>query len=103
MRLLVVGHSYIAPFNQEKYATMKRLNPDLQLKIVSPPIVHDAYRSYRHSICPGLSAQEAVCMKAFFYYSNMTYLLAPIALLRLLRDFKPDLIHIEEDPHSLVA
>ena len=33
----------------------------------------------------------------------MTYLLAPIALFRLLKNFKPDVIHIEEDPHSLVA
>jgi len=103
MRLLVVGHSYVAAFNQKKYEVMKRQNPALELKIVSPSVVRDAYRTYAHEICPGLTAEEAVSLKSFFNGSNMTYVHPPIALLKLIRNFKPDLIHIEEDPHSLIA
>jgi len=103
MRLLVVGHSYIVASNQKKYATLKRLNPSLELRVVSPPKVKGAFRSYEHEMCPGLGVDEAIAMKVFFNRSNMTYILDPMAFLKLLRHFKPTLIHIEEDPHSLVA
>jgi len=104
MRLLVVGHSYVVPYNQQKYEVMKRQNPSLQLRIVTPPILRDVYRgSYFHSVCPGLTTDEAVSMKTFFSSSYMTYIHDPIAFIKLLLKFKPDLIHIEEDPHSLIA
>jgi len=103
MRLLVVGHSYVTAFNQMKYAIMKRLHPALQLKIISPRAARDMYRRYEHEVAPGLNAEEAVCLRDFFFKSHMTYLLDPIRFIKILMEFKPDYIHIEEDPHSLIS
>jgi glycosyltransferase involved in cell wall biosynthesis len=82
---------------------MKRLDPSLKVKIVALPIQKNIFRNYAHEVCPGLTAEEAVCMKPLLYYSNMTYILPPIAFYKLMAGFKPDIIHIEEDPHSLIA
>jgi len=103
MRLLVVGHSYITAFAQAKYAAMKRLAPDLELLLIIPPRVYHPFMTYRPEVAPGLASSEVVCVPTLFGRSTMTYLLDPRRLAGLLREFSPDRIHIEEDPHSFVG
>ena len=103
MRLLVIGHSYVTPFAQAKYVAMRRLRPDLALRIVVPPVVRDLFGSYRPERASGLLPEELVIIRSFGGGTNMSYVLDPVALGSLMRRFDPTHIHIEEDPHSAVG
>jgi glycosyltransferase involved in cell wall biosynthesis len=103
MRLLVVGHSYITGFAQSKYVAMKRCNPNLELRIVTPPEVGHVFQVYHSELNPNLRPDELVAIPRIFGRTHMTYIVNPIRLWRLIRTFKPDYIHIEEDPHSFIG
>jgi glycosyltransferase involved in cell wall biosynthesis len=103
MRLLVIGHSYVTPFAQAKYVAMKALRPDLALRLVVPPIWRHLFGSWRAELADGLRPEELVIIRSFGGSTNMSYLLDPLALAALMRQFDPTHIHIEEDPHSAVG
>lgn len=103
MRLLVVGHSYVTAFAQDKYIAMKQLDSNLQIRLVTPREVDHVFMRYRQEIAIGMNQEEVVPIKEMFGKSNMTYILNPFRLIFLLKKFNPDLIHIEEDPHSLIG
>jgi glycosyltransferase involved in cell wall biosynthesis len=100
MKLLVVGQSYVAAFLQGKYVAMKRLDAQLQLRLVVPHEVKHVFMTYRPEIHPELEAQDVVALPARLNQSHMTRFLHPMRLSKLLKTFNPDHIHIEEDPHS---
>jgi len=103
MRLLVVGHSYVTAFAQAKYVAMKQMDPGLRLRLVTPPETTHVFRRYRREVASGLHTDEIVPLRAWFGRSHMSYLLDPLELATQLRQFAPEHIHIEEDPHSLVG
>lgn len=103
MRLLVVGNSYVTAFAQRKYVEMKRQDPELEFRLLTPRAVPHLFQRYERECAPGLSAEEVVDIREFFGRSNMSYLLDPLHFIRVLREFRPQRIHIEEDPHSVVG
>jgi glycosyltransferase involved in cell wall biosynthesis len=103
MKLLVIGHSYVTPFAQAKYAAMKALEPDTKLKLVVPHVVHHQFGVYRPQLAAGITADELAVVRAFGGRSHMTYLLDPVGLRSVFRDFDPTHVHIEEDPHAAVG
>lgn len=103
MKLLVVGHMYLNAFNQRKYAEMKRQCASLQLRILTPRSMPHVFRRYIREIRPELTRDEVVDIREFVGRSHMSYVLNPIHFARILREFKPDHIHIEEDPYSAVG
>lgn len=103
MKLLIVGHSYLIAAAQEKFVTMKRLDSSLQIRLVTWSEANHVFMRYKREIHPSLTKEEVVSIKDTLSKSHMTYVLDPVVLTRLLRQFSPDHIHIEEDPHSLVA
>lgn len=103
MKLLVVGHTYITAFAQTKYVAMKALRSDLSLRIVVPPSVRHSFGVYRPELADGLTRAEVVAIRSFGGNTNMTYVLDPVALGSLMRQFAPTHVHIEEDPHSMVG
>ncbi len=103
MRLLVVGHTYLTAFAQRKYATMKQQCADLELRILTPRAISHLFARYTRERAPDLSAEEVVDIREFFGRSHMSYVLDPFRFAKLLREFRPDRIHIEEDPHSAVG
>lgn len=103
MKLLIVGHSYITAFAQKKYVAMKKLDPYLQLRLVVPDVIEYATMRYEPELADGISKDELVSIKSVFGRTHMTRLLSPLKMVQLLRKFKPDLIHVEEDPHSVVG
>lgn len=103
MRLLVVGNSYVTAFAQRKYVELKRQCPTLELRLLTPSAMPHVFQRYEREIAPGLSADEVVDIREFFGRSHMTYVLDPLRFVWVLREFKPDRIHIEEDPHSMVG
>ncbi len=104
IKLLVVGHSYLTPFAQSKYVAMKRLDPTLQLRIVTPPVMGHVFMSFHHQRHPDLTPEETVVIPVWCGgRSHMTYVLNPLRLWSVLRNFQPTHVHIEEDPHAMVG
>src|ERR1700687_1071977 len=103
MRLLVVGHSYMTAFAQRKYVAMKRADPELELRIVTPSAMAHMFMRYRHERHPAFLPRETVSICRVAGGSHMLYALEPFRLSSALRRFRPDHIHIEEDPHSVIG
>lgn len=103
MRLLVVGHSYLTAFAQCKYVEMKRQSKDLELRLLTPRIVPHLFQNYIREVASGLTTEEVVDIREFFGRSHMTYILNPLHFIKVLREFQPDRIHIEEDPYSAIG
>ncbi len=103
MRLLVVGHSFIVGYNQKKYVAMKQLDPQLQLRIVGPKHSRHIFGTYRSEVHPELSAEEVISLRAVFSGSHMTYVLDPARMAQIIRKFRPDVIHIEEEPQAAIT
>lgn len=103
MRLLVVGHSYLTAFAQRKYVEMKRQCDGLELRILTPRTIPHVFMRYTREIAPEFSSAEIVDIREFFGRSHMSYLLDPIRFAKVLREFQPDRVHIEEDPYSMVG
>jgi glycosyltransferase involved in cell wall biosynthesis len=105
MRLAVVGHTYVVAVNQEKYVAMRRLVPNLELRLIVPHCArHDSFRSdYALERHERLAAQDIIPHGTFFNRSHVTAVYDPLALARVFARFRPDVIHVEEEPHSAVT
>jgi glycosyltransferase involved in cell wall biosynthesis len=103
MKLLVVGHTYITSYAQQKYVEMKRLSPDMELKILTPRKINGLFRTYEREIASGLTATEVMNVRDLWLGSHMSYVFDPWCLARVLKHFQPDRVHIEEDPYSAVG
>ena len=105
MKLLVVGHSYVTTYDQTKYVAMKQLNPELRLRLVVPASMQGRFGPLGCEVHPGLSREEVVQLKARLsgWQSHMTYLHNPVSMAAILRDFQPDVIHVEEEPQALIT
>jgi L-malate glycosyltransferase len=103
MKLLVIGHSYVSAYAQKKYVAMKRENPSLEVRLLTPRSVPHPFMRYESETAPEFRNNEVIALRDFFFRSHMTYLLDPMGFAKELRRFKPDYIHVEEDPHSLIA
>lgn len=103
MRLLVIGHTYITTFAQSKYVAMKDLDPALHLEIITPTQVPHVFMRHEHKRHPKLSADETITIPILLGSPPSTYIFSPLRLRQVMRDFQPDVIHIEEDPHSFIG
>jgi len=103
MKLLVVGHTYITAINQAKYVAMKQLDHYLNLRLIVPQESKDMYMTHKPEKNPGLELQEVVSLPSVFGQSLMMRILNPACLATVLKEFEPDHIHIEEDPHSFTG
>ncbi len=105
MNLLVVGHAFMLAYIQKKYAAMKQLNPDLQVRLVVPSRMKDRFHEKDYERHPGFAQNEVVPLKARLagWQAHMTYVHNPRTLGRVLSEFQPDVIHIEEEPQALIT
>ena len=103
IRLLVLGHSYLTPFAQGKYVAIKKLDPELELRLVTPPTSRHPFKTYHQSRHPELKTQETTVLPTVMGRTHMTYLFNPVRLANAIRLFGPTHIHIEEDPHSFIG
>ncbi|NDQ56955.1 MAG: FkbM family methyltransferase [Acidipila sp.] len=103
MRLVVVGHPLIQPYYQEKYVALKRLHPALEIRIVVPRRMAHPFGMRYCEVHPALDSREVQGLGSGLSTSHMTYLLDPLRLGLLLREFQPDAIHVEEEPQALIT
>jgi glycosyltransferase involved in cell wall biosynthesis len=82
---------------------MKAQDPKLQIRILVPPDAQGAFMRYEPEQHAELSKDEIVVVRRLTGRSHMTYMLDPIQLVIALRSFRPDIVLIEEDPHSVIG
>ncbi len=105
MKLAVLGHTYVHAQNQAKYVELRRLDCDLELRLIVPrwsanDAFHLRYGVERHS---DLTVGEVVAVGSAFARSHMTSVYHPIQLGRCLSAFQPDVIHIDEEPQAMLT
>jgi glycosyltransferase involved in cell wall biosynthesis len=103
MKLMIVGHPFLLAHNQKKYVAMKQLDPELRLRLVVPSRWRERFDPMDCQLHPGLTPKEVVPLKPWPSGWHMTYLHGPQPLAAILREFRPDVIHIEEDPQALIT
>ena len=103
LKLLVVGHSYVTCFAQEKFVAMKTQRHELDLRLVVPECSYELFGIYKAERHIKLRPEELTIMRRLGGRSHMAYLVNPFRLARLLRSFSPDVVLIEEDPHSPIG
>jgi glycosyltransferase involved in cell wall biosynthesis len=105
MRLAVIGHTYILAVNQEKYVAMRRLVPKLELRLIVPRRVrNDSFREiYAPERHRQFAAEEIVPLRAAPGGSHVSALYNPLGVARVFARFRPDVVHVEEEPQSVVT
>lgn len=104
MKVLVIGHSYAAPYNREDKLKRLAQREEIELGVVFPSNWYDRqlrvsrryqrtpadlfYKIYPLRVCwPGLDS----------WYSYFSF-----SLYRVISRFKPDIIHVEQEPWSQI-
>ncbi len=101
INLTVISHACVLPANQRVWAKVIELDPDISLRLVAPR----RWKSSLHgrldfAALPEL-AQQAVGVRV--YWSGSLHLHTYSDLGPALTHEVPDILFLDEDPHSLVA
>lgn len=104
MRVLVISHTYIAPINRKKWQTLASLFSDVSIKIVFPNVwpttifnhkAESDLSSYNFDNCTFLS------LDVFKAGNEVLYGYFPKKLIKLIKEFQPDLIQVEQGDNAL--
>lgn len=102
MNILIIGHAYIAPINQEKWTTFARLNHDDKLTIVFPEKWQDALFSQTKT---ETNSQYENCnfigLPAYNTWQEIKYRYHTRDLIKILKKTKPDIIYVEQGDCAL--
>lgn len=103
MRVAVISHTYVIRANRGKLESLARL-PGIEVLVVVPKVWRNRDIGQRFHVeeqAPG--PLRIVALPAWSMGSGSLITYAPVALKRLLQRFRPDLVHLEEEPWSLAA
>ena len=105
MKLMVVGHAFLLAYAQKKFIAMKQLDSDLQIRLVIPKQIQDRFRTEKAEIHPSLAAHEVVTLgtRLAQIQGHMTYIHDPAKFARVVGEFQPDVIHVDEEPQALIT
>jgi glycosyltransferase involved in cell wall biosynthesis len=105
MKLLVIGHAFLLAYIQKKYVAMKQLDPKLRLRLIVPSRMRDRFHHREHEVHPAFIANEVVPLDAWLsgLQAHMTYVHNPARVSQLLKDFQPDVIHLEAEPQAFIT
>lgn len=102
MKILVASHSYIVDLNCEKLRTLANLEPGIEVTIVVPKrwkpggVIRDAIET-----CYREDGSFRVVPISNFSQNNQGLLTFGADLIELLKEFRPDIIQVEQGSKSL--
>jgi glycosyltransferase involved in cell wall biosynthesis len=100
VKVLVVSHAYAAPINREKLRALAR-RPGLEVSLLLPEIWREGEREYRTEA--GEEDGYRIFTGSVLFSGRVTGHAYRDGLFRALREVRPDLIHLEEEPWSAAA
>lgn len=104
MRVLVVSHTYISPINRKKWQVLASIFSKTNITVVFPqtwPTTIFNHIAESDLSKFALSNCKFVALKAFKTGNEVLYHFDSLPLLRLIKDFKPDIVHVEQGDNSL--
>ncbi len=101
MNILIIGHAYIAPINQEKWKTFARLNPDDQITVVFPQRWHDNLFSLENDRTNNASNCTFIGLPATHTTQEIKYRYKTKDLINILRITKPNVLYVEQGDYAL--
>lgn len=104
MRVLISSHAYSASHNRRDKLARLAKNSEIELGVVCPANWYDKIqqtpRVYEKIVEDDL--YEVFPLKTFLPGSDLKFFYSPFDLLRIVSRFNPDIIHLEQEPNSLV-
>lgn len=101
MKLLVVGHTYIAPINREKWLALARQFPDDEITVVIPNEWPDALFTLTAGDCSAplnnLTFEPLMVQRAG---NEVTYGYRFRDLFRVMKKAKPDVLYVEQGDNA---
>ena len=103
MRVAVVSHTYMVQANRGKLEALARF-PGLDVLAVTPRkwVSRDIGRRF-HAEASATGPLGVISLPAWSLGSGSLVTYAPGAIRRVFQRFRPDLVHLEEEPWSLAA
>ncbi|MBM3887058.1 glycosyltransferase family 4 protein [Candidatus Dependentiae bacterium] len=103
MKVLVISHTYISPINRVKWQEFARRYPSVTLKVLVPQTWKTHFFNVEsHSLGQdNLKNCTFVSMPTFFTGNEVLYFYSPLKFLKLMWQFKPDIIHVEQGLHAV--
>ncbi len=102
MRILVVSHTYIVDLNRDKFRELAKLAPDIEVTIVVPK--HWRPGGVQNKTIVSESLNEGnfwIVPIANFSQNQQGLLMFRWGIVSLLREFRPDIIHVEQGAKGL--
>jgi glycosyltransferase involved in cell wall biosynthesis len=99
-KLLVVGHTYIAPINQDKWIVFAELYPEVEVTVLFPHTWPDTMFTLKGMASQPRANCSFIPFKAFFIGNEVRYGYYPFALCKLLKKFQPDCIYVEQGDNA---
>lgn len=102
MRILVASHTYIVDINREKFKILANLEPDIEVTVVVPQRWKPG--GVQNKIIETQFTQEGsfkVVPISNFSQNNQGLLTFGTDIIKLLQEFKPDIIQVEQGSKSL--
>lgn len=100
MRVLVLSHSYIMKPYRKKFNLISA-KPNIIVRVLTPNKWYESFQEINFSPDENSDCEEVACPIRFSGYGSRFYYRGNIA--KHFKDFKPDIIHLEEEAWSLNA
>lgn len=103
MKILVVGHAYVASINRQKWQAFARLYPDVELLVAFPKRWPDTLFTLESDRASddNLFNCRFVSLDAVKEGNETLYRYRTGQLISLLRSFRPQIIHVEQGDQAL--
>jgi len=98
MNVLVISHTYISRINRDKWKVFAKKHNDIELKVIFPTKwpTHLFNHEAGDMACENTGNCTFCALGAFFVGNEVRYGYNTRSLMRLLKDFTPDIIHVEQ-------
>jgi L-malate glycosyltransferase len=102
MKVLVVSHTYIAPINRDKWKILVENHPNIEMKVIFPSNwPGELFDAKADNVSESkIHNCEFINIDCFFTGNEMLYGYYPRKLIKILRNFEPDIIHVEQGANA---
>lgn len=102
MKVLIISHTYISPVNRTKWQTLAKHYPSAQLMVLVPARWKTSFFDMESGklTTDNLKNCHFVSLPVYFAGNELLYFYSPLKFAKLLRTFKPDIIHVEQGLHA---
>ena len=103
MKILVISHTYITRVNREKWKVLSKLYDDVELKVIFPTRWPTHLFDHKVKKINGEDFKNChfLALPAFNVGNEVAYGYFPRAFFYMMKDFRPDVVHVEQGDNAL--